>query len=182
MSTPVQFTSGDVNGNVTLSAYTTLGETNTWSYTVQAAAPVVLKGSFPTWTNAYSSSLNLAGGTDGQVLSKSASQGTWQGVFSLQNTTGDCSIDWIDSSATIDARGGAGLSSSAAFNSWNDITFGIYNDYGIINIYESGNNRGNFGNSSPGDVFRVERKGSSIYYYQNGNLLYTSTLSSSRCV
>ena len=179
LSTPAQFTSGDVNGNVTLSAYTTLGETNTWSYTVQAAAPVVLKGSFPTWTNAYSSSLTLAGGTDGQVLSKSASQGTWQGVFSLQNTTGDCSIDWIDSSATIDARGGAGLSSSAAFNSWNNITFGVYNDYGIINIYESGNNRGNFGNSSPGDVFRVERKGSSIYYYQNGNLLYTSTLSSS---
>ena len=179
LSTPLVFTSGDANGNVTVSAYTTAGETNTWNYTIQASQPTALRGTFPTWTNGFSSSLALSGGTDGQVLAKSASQGTWQGVFSQQNTTGDCSIDWVDTAVTNSARGAAGLSSSSSFSSFNDITYGIYNNYGVMYIYESGNNRGAFGYSSPGDVFRVERRANTVYYYQNGNLIYTSTVISS---
>ena len=44
LSTPLVFTSGDANGNVTVSAYTTAGETNTWNYTIQASQPTACSG------------------------------------------------------------------------------------------------------------------------------------------
>ena len=139
----------------------------------------MLRGTFPTWTNGFSSSLTLSGGTDGQVLAKSASQGTWQGVFSQQNTTGDCSIDWVDTAVTNSARGAAGLSSSSSFSSFNDITYGIDNNYGVMYIYESGNNRGLSAIPRRVMFFAWNAVANTVYYYQNGNLIYTSTVISS---
>lgn len=50
---------------------------------------------------------------------------------------------------------------------------------GTLNIYESGASRGAFGTYLPGDVFKIERSGTTIRYYQNNTLKYTSTVGSS---
>ena len=49
---------------------------------------------------------------------------------------------------------------------------------GTFGIYELGNNKGNFGNYTTNDLFKVERVGNSITYYKNGQEIYTSTMPS----
>ena len=46
-------------------------------------------------------------------------------------------------------------------------------------VYESGSNKGIFGNYDPGDTFRVERVGNKIHYKRNGEVFYISTDTSS---
>jgi|GEM_PF-1019812 len=50
---------------------------------------------------------------------------------------------------------------------------------GTLQIYESGASRGSFGNYLPGDVLKIERTGTTIKYYQNNTLKYTSAVASS---
>jgi hypothetical protein len=58
-------------------------------------------------------------------------------------------------------------------------------DYGIrlnssgAKIVESGNVQSNLGGYASGDIFRVGRVGTTISYYHNGNLVYTSSTASS---
>src|SRR5260370_32439952 len=73
----------------------------------------------------------------------------------------------------------AGLTTNTVISGYGDISFAWYNANNAIYIYENGTSRGSFGATGPGDVLRVERLSSTINYYQNGNLRYTSSLSSS---
>ena len=173
--TAVVVNGGNSNGVANLSAYSPGGQTNIWAYTVQAANPVVLKGSFPTWTG-VTSPLALYGTTDGQMLYKTSGQNSWQGITSAQSSTGDCSVDWVNGTQQSSTRWAAGISTSSNASSFNSLTYGIYDNYGTLLIYEGGTLRGTYGATEPGDIFRVERRGNTIYYYQNGSLLYTSTV------
>ncbi|MEO1053052.1 MAG: fibronectin type III domain-containing protein [Bacteroidota bacterium] len=47
---------------------------------------------------------------------------------------------------------------------------------GIVNIFESGLNKGNFGAYQSGDIFKIAKNEQSIEYYINDVLTYTSTL------
>ncbi|MCC7332910.1 MAG: T9SS type A sorting domain-containing protein [Flavobacteriales bacterium] len=68
-----------------------------------------------------------------------------------------------------------GLSSSNTNMSYNDIDYAIYmQNGGIINIYENGINRGNWGSFSTGDTLKIAVVGNEVRYIQNSNVIYTS--------
>ncbi|NNC71035.1 MAG: hypothetical protein HKN90_09465, partial [Flavobacteriaceae bacterium] len=72
-----------------------------------------------------------------------------------------------------------GLSQTNQNNSYNTIEYGLYNrSNGMIYIYESGSYKGYYGTYTIGDIFRIERIGSTVYYKKNGTIIYTSTVPS----
>jgi RHS repeat-associated protein len=73
-----------------------------------------------------------------------------------------------------------GLSSSNGGTSYTTINYSISLGYtGSIGVYENGSLKGgSYGTYTTTDVFRVERRGSTIYYKKNGGVFYTSTISS----
>ncbi|WP_117885618.1 DUF6443 domain-containing protein [Aureibaculum luteum] len=73
-----------------------------------------------------------------------------------------------------------GLSNLNANENYNTIKYGLYNTSGgQVQVYESGNLKGNYGTYYSGDIFRIERAGTTIYYKKNGETFYTSTVTSS---
>ncbi|MDJ0644591.1 MAG: DUF6443 domain-containing protein [Flavobacteriaceae bacterium] len=74
----------------------------------------------------------------------------------------------------------AGLSNSNTNAHYNTIKYAIYHrDGNKVYVYESGSNRGQKTTANVGDIFRVERIGTKVYYKKNGNTFYTSTVNSS---
>ncbi len=72
-----------------------------------------------------------------------------------------------------------GLSTSSPDNTWQTIDFGIkFKGTGVTDIIESGVAVQRIASSGVGTVFRIERKGASILYYQNGVLKRTRTIGS----
>ncbi|MCO6500208.1 MAG: PKD domain-containing protein [Vicingus serpentipes] len=71
-----------------------------------------------------------------------------------------------------------GLTNSGAENSnFTTIDYAMYlRSNGVIRIYEAGTNKGDFGGYSSGDTARIVAEDGNIYYYINGNLLYTSAI------
>jgi len=68
-----------------------------------------------------------------------------------------------------------GLSHEDLSTSLSDIDYGIYlRNNGSFQIYESGNNLGNFGNYNTGDEFEIKVFDSEVSYYLNGNILFIS--------
>ncbi|NER16774.1 DUF6443 domain-containing protein [Spongiivirga citrea] len=62
---------------------------------------------------------------------------------------------------------------------YNTINFAIYpRSGGEVRVYENGSYKGSFDTYVIGDVLRVERVGSTIYYKKNNTTIYTSTISS----
>lgn len=58
------------------------------------------------------------------------------------------------------------------------IDYALYLTSGNLHIYESGVSAGNKGPTVLGDVLRVERTGTTIKYYKNGSVVYTSMVPS----
>ncbi|MEM8953327.1 MAG: LamG-like jellyroll fold domain-containing protein, partial [Verrucomicrobiota bacterium] len=72
-----------------------------------------------------------------------------------------------------------GLSSADAGGSYTSIDYAIYGlYYPAIQIYEKGVYRTTIGEYSSDSVFAVERKGSTVRYYCDNNLIYTSNVPS----
>jgi len=60
---------------------------------------------------------------------------------------------------------------------WPSIDFGIDLDLsGSVYVFESRNNRGNFGPYVPGDKLQVAIVGGVVKYKKNGTVFYTSSL------
>ncbi len=73
-----------------------------------------------------------------------------------------------------------GLSTDNTNAHYNTIDFAIYNTSGgSVYVYESGSSKGSQTTYQTGDVFRVERVGSTINYLKNGEVFYTSLTASS---
>ena len=75
-----------------------------------------------------------------------------------------------------------GLSNQNLGSHYNTINYSIYlKATGDLLVYENGNakNLGNPTSYQPGDVVRIERISNTIYYKVNGNIFYTSTITSS---
>jgi hypothetical protein len=73
----------------------------------------------------------------------------------------------------------AGLSYSNDSQTWTDVDYGFYANSGVVEVRESGSNRGSFGSYDESDFFSVERSGTTITYKKNGAVIYTSTIGSS---
>ena len=70
-----------------------------------------------------------------------------------------------------------GLNATNNNVSYTDIDYAFYlTSGGNLLVYENGANRGNWGAYSSGDTLRVAVVGNSVRYIQNGNIVYTSTV------
>jgi len=125
------------------------------------------------WTDLVGVSVN------GNTITKTAST-TWGngGAASSQIVSGDGGVDFrIDQSGTYLL---CGLSATNVNANYNTIDYGIHlRANGTIYIYEKGIFRGNVGTYNVGDRFSVKRVGSTVSYYQNDSLLFTSAALSS---
>ncbi|WP_298899801.1 DUF6443 domain-containing protein [uncultured Psychroserpens sp.] len=109
------------------------------------------------------------------VITKTASGSNW-GVAGLSTQNGIAEDGYL-SFTTMDSNKGfmAGLSYTDPNLGFSSIKYAIYITYGgDVNIYESGVPKGIKTTHVPGDTFTVERRGSTIYYYKNGEHFYTS--------
>ena len=75
---------------------------------------------------------------------------------------------------------GLNRTSDGVGNSYSTIDYAIYTRTGgSLRVYENGANKGDFGTYKSGDVLRVERVGTTIYYKKNGTTFYTSSVKTS---
>jgi hypothetical protein len=110
---------------------------------------------------------------NGNSISKIFSAGWDMGAASY-NTVKNGGYLQFTASETTTARM-AGLSATYGGSGYGTIQFAFYLQAGgVLGIYESGANRGNFGTYAVGDVFRIQSEGGQVRYYKNGTLLYTS--------
>jgi hypothetical protein len=166
---------GDADGNATLSAYVPGGVTNSWSYKFKATAPVLSSGSPVTWTNP-------TGGIviTGNSLIKAAGANSWNAnAISAETISGDGAVEFVVNTNHLMI----GLDTVTTNSSYTDIEYAIhtYADGSGQNfaVYENGAR--NFlmnGVVQMGDILRIERQGTTIRYYQNGTLRFTSAIPS----
>ncbi len=115
---------------------------------------------------------------NGNSISKIFSAGWDMGAASY-NTVKNGGYLQFTASETTTARM-AGLSATYGASGYASIQYAFYLQAGgVVGIYESGANRGNFGTYVSGDQFRVQSEGGQVRYYKNGTLLYTSLVSPS---
>jgi RHS repeat-associated protein len=118
----------------------------------------------------------------GNLLNKSGGTNTtWDaGAFSVQFIPAgtDGYLEFMTGETTTNKM--IGLSATDGGVSYTGINFAIYVSTGAsLKVYENGALKGTFGTYAATDVFRIERQGTTIYYKQNGNIIYTSTVASS---
>jgi len=131
------------------------------------------------WTDAVGVSVN------GNSLTKTASNRVWGNAGAASTNVLPAGQDgYVETvvAETTTARM-IGFSSSNANASWNTIHYNFYLNYHAsssprVEIYESGTQRLIHNSFSTGDVVRVERIGSTVYYKKNGTAIYTSTVPS----
>jgi len=103
----------------------------------------------------------------------------WEsGAASQQTFAADGALEF--KAAATNAYVMPGLSNSNAGASYQTIAYGILlMSDGNLDIYENGVGRGVAASYQTGDIFRVERTGTTIEYKQNDVVFYTSTVPSS---
>ncbi|WP_338769279.1 T9SS type A sorting domain-containing protein [Bernardetia sp. ABR2-2B] len=106
-------------------------------------------------------------------LVKSGSTGWNTKAFSDEAMTDDGGV--IFTATTNDKRYMIGLSSTQGSVGFASIEYAIYVDGSNVRIFESGANIGSFGTFQIGDIFQVERVGTTIVYSKNGTSLRTVT-------
>ncbi len=112
---------------------------------------------------------------EGQIITKTAGNGYGNAGLA---TTGEISNDgYIEYEVTAsNSRYLIGLSNSNANAHYNTIKYSIYNNpSGRVYVYELSSNKGQYGTYQAGDIFRVERIGSTIHFKKNGVTFYTSS-------
>lgn len=125
------------------------------------------------WTNV------LGVTASGNNLSRPAGSGWNSGASSTrQIISGDGYVEFTATETTTHRM--FGLSNGDSNQSYVDIDFAIFLiPGGVLQVYEGGTYRGQFGNYSGGDRFRVSVESGVIKYWKNGTLFYTSTVAPS---
>ncbi len=102
------------------------------------------------------------------------------GAFSIQSMAGDGYVEFVAAQTVVDGDVAVGLSTTNADHLLNTINYGIamyLNDQ--VSVIENSNIASYTTTYKVGDVFRIQRTGTTIRYYKNGDLMYTSGVSSS---
>jgi hypothetical protein len=120
---------------------------------------------------------------EGNKLIRTAGSVNWgtSGASSVEilsaNTNG-----WIEvvASETTSNRM-IGFADTDPDQNFTQIDYALYltNATSLVRIYENGQVQVTPGTYKPGDVFKIERTGTTVKYYQNNNLIHTSTKASS---
>lgn len=124
------------------------------------------------WGSAVGVSVN------GASITKTNGNGWTAGAISTQDFTGDGYVEFT--TAENNTAKMAGLSAGNSNQYYSDIDFAVYMaGNGYLYIYEGGVSRGLVGTYAANDVFRVAAVSGVVSYYQNGNLIYTSSVAPS---
>jgi len=120
-----------------------------------------------------SATSTISGWTPGWTQTKTGGGSGWNaGASSVESITGDGYIEFI---AGINSDKMVGLSESDPNASYDTVKYAIYLDTSrIYRVYELGSLKGAFGTANANDVLRVQRSGTTISYYLNQTLFYTS--------
>lgn len=125
------------------------------------------------WTNIVGVSAS------GNTLTKTAAAGWGNGgAASTSSRTGDFGIQFTASETNTYRL--CGLSDTNADANYTTIDYAVYLVAdGTAWVFENGVSRGNFGAYQAGDVFKINRTGTTIIYLKNDTVFYTSTIASS---
>jgi RHS repeat-associated protein len=111
----------------------------------------------------------------GNILKSTSTSGTWglSGAASVQSLAAG-QDGWIEFMATeANTYRMIGLSSQNTNAHYNAIGYAIYlKNNGTVAVYESGSPKKDVGSYSPGDIFRIQRIGTAIKYFRNGQEIY----------
>ncbi|MBN9384320.1 MAG: T9SS type A sorting domain-containing protein [Chitinophagaceae bacterium] len=100
----------------------------------------------------------------------------WDGGAASWNTVSDNGYFQFTATETNTARM-AGLATSYTGAGNAGIQYAFYlTSSGSLQIFESGSYRGSFGNYATGDVLKIAVESGVVKYYQNGTLLYISSI------
>ena len=114
--------------------------------------------------------------TNGNSITKVQSNGNWNGGAASWNTVSNNGYFQFTISETNTEKV-VGLSTTNLNSSNTSIQFGFYlTSASAINILESNNNRGSYGNYSNGDILKVAVEANVVKYYKNNTLLYISSV------
>lgn len=129
-----------------------------------------------TWTNLVGVSVDGAG-----TLTKTAAYSSAAGAASVEVLPAGVN-GWVETEMNqVGKTRTLGLSDADVDATGSTIDYSISFSYNGNNVfvYENGINRGYSHNYALGDVYRIERTGSTILYKRNGNTFYTSSVASS---
>lgn len=125
----------------------------------------------------WTSFINTA--ASGSTLTKIAGGNNWGNGAAISTNTIPANTDgWTEYTATAKINLMVGLSTPNNVAHFNSIKYAAHINPGAYFVYENGSLIQNFGAYNIGDVFRVERIGTTIYYKRNGTTFYTSTIPS----
>ena len=112
-------------------------------------------------------------------LTKNASNGNWDGNgFSYQSIVNNGYMQTTVQETTTQRM--IGLSASDVNGSYSSIQYAFFlQSNGVVGIYESGSNRGDYGGYATNDVLKIINDNNVIKYYKNGSLVYVSTVTPS---
>jgi RHS repeat-associated protein len=128
---------------------------------------------------------NLVGvAVSGTTITKTVATSAWDaGLSSMQKIPAGVN-GWVQTTLGSDptndrlAARTIGLSATDGSANLNSIQYGLYLENGVIRVYESGTLRSITNSFVAGDVVRVERLKTTVYYKKNGAVFYTSTIAS----
>ncbi|MCB9336459.1 MAG: hypothetical protein H6586_09930, partial [Flavobacteriales bacterium] len=120
------------------------------------------------------SGLTLIGGTNN--VSKTSGTNNWNvGGFSYNKVENGGFMQTIVNETNTNRM--IGLNATNTSVNYNEIDYAFYLvNNGSLVIYENGSNMGNWGSYSTGDTLRVAVVNNEVKYFQNGNVVYTSTI------
>ncbi len=120
--------------------------------------------------------MNAANATlvTGKLTKTGGVDGTWDaGASTVQTIAGDGFVEMLATETNKYRM--IGLNATDASVNFTDIDYGLLLDgVGTLTVYENGTLRGTFGTYATGDILRVERIGTQVRYYNNGELRYSS--------
>jgi len=126
---------------------------------------------------------DLVGGTvaSGNDITKTGGAAAWDGGAASTNILAAGTDGYFEATAGEQTqRKMFGISSSNGGASHTTIGYAVYMRHDRrVYLFENGASKGRFGSYVAGDVFRIERTGTTIEYKKNGTTFYTSTIASS---
>ncbi|MEM6699871.1 MAG: hypothetical protein AAF599_15820, partial [Bacteroidota bacterium] len=126
-------------------------------------------GTIPS-SSSYTNLVNVS--QSGTIITKSGSNSAWDGALTTTATiSGDGYLSYQMPQANKAVV--VGLAETVGNESFLSIDYAIYTtSWGVVRIYEGGVNLGDKTTYFSGDILRIERRGTKIYYLKNNEIFH----------
>ena len=170
-STVAQYNLNHASGTT---AYDSSGNGN--DGTLQNGAAFVVDNTLPPEAD----KLNLEGYGASNIITKTGSTAWTDGPYSVESSTGDFIMSTRSVSTGSNNKFMFGCNSDPTTSGgFATLDYAIYLTGSAVQVWEAGTSRGAFGNHTFGDLFEIRRAGSTVSYWKNGVLFYTSSTTTS---